>query len=272
MKDELYFNSINPAMNPIRPKKSLGQHFLKDTGIADRIAGSLLAEGCDSILEIGPATGVLTRPLIGRGFKDFRVVEIDKNLVGYLKNNLGSYCNIIEGDFLELDIEKLFPGTLAITGNFPYNISAPILFQVLRYREKVIELTGMFQREVAKRLCAVPGSKTYGIISVLIQAFYNVEYLFTVSEKVFFPPPKVKSAVIRMRRNNTEHLDCDEELFFKVVKSSFNQRRKMLRNSLKSAFRLSSENNPLLHLRPEQLSVEQFINLTRWVSENLISE
>ncbi|MBP7730199.1 MAG: 16S rRNA (adenine(1518)-N(6)/adenine(1519)-N(6))-dimethyltransferase RsmA [Bacteroidales bacterium] len=259
-------------MNGIRPKKSLGQHFLKDTGIADRIAGSLLAEGCDSVLEIGPATGVLTRPLIEMGFKDFRVVEIDRNLVEYLKNNLGSYCDIIEGDFLELDLEKLFPGTLAITGNFPYNISAPILFKVLRYRDKVIELTGMFQREVAKRLCAVPGSKTYGIISVLIQAFYNVEYLFTVSENVFFPPPKVKSAVIRMRRNNTKHLNCDEELFLKVVKSSFNQRRKMLRNSLKSAFRLRSEDNPLLHLRPEQLTVEQFINLTRWVSENIISE
>ncbi|HCI55725.1 MAG TPA: 16S rRNA (adenine(1518)-N(6)/adenine(1519)-N(6))-dimethyltransferase RsmA [Bacteroidales bacterium] len=259
-------------MNGIRPKKSLGQHFLKDTGIADRIAGSLLAEGCDSVLEIGPATGVLTRPLIEMGFKDFRVVEIDRNLVEYLKNNLGSYCDIIEGDFLELDLEKLFPGTLAITGNFPYNISAPILFKVLRYRDKVIELTGMFQREVAKRLCAVPGSKTYGIISVLIQAFYNVEYLFTVSENVFFPPPKVKSAVIRMRRNNTKHLNCDEELFLKVVKSSFNQRRKMLRNSLKSAFRLRSEDNPLLHLRPEQLTVEQFISLTCWVSENLVSE
>jgi len=256
----------------VSPKKSLGQHFLKDESTARKIAESLLCENCDSVLEIGPGMGILTRFLLKRNFRDFRVVEIDRESVEYLRKNLPELKNIITGDFLKTDLDSLFQGNVAITGNFPYNISAPILFRVLEFRNKIRELTGMFQREVAQRICARPGSKTYGILSVLIQAYYNAEYLFTVSENVFYPPPKVKSGVIRLIRNGVDKLNCDEELFFRVVKSSFNQRRKMLRNSIRASFLLSSEDNRFFHLRPEQLTVEQFIELTRWISENVVSE
>lgn len=257
-------------MGRVKPKKNLGQHFLRDKGIAARIAGSLSGEGYDSILEIGPGTGILTRFLIERKFPDFRVIEIDNESVHYLRENIPALKEIIRGDFLKMDIDSIFPGKLGITGNFPYDISTQILFKVLSHRNKVLELTGMFQKEVAERICAPPGSKTYGILSVLIQAFYSAEYLFTVSEHVFSPPPKVKSGVIRLVRNNVSALSCDESLFFQVVKASFNQRRKTLRNSVRSAFNLKADDYPDFGLRPEQLSVDQFIELTGWIEKNRI--
>ena len=255
-------------MGAVRPKKNLGQHFLKDESVARRISETLTGNGYDSVLEVGPGTGVLTEFLLERGFRDFRVIEIDNESVHYLTEHFRDLKHIIRGDFLWLDLDELFTGKMAVIGNFPYNISTQILFRVLDYRDKVTEVCGMFQKEVAERICAQPGSKTYGIISVLIQAFYSAEYLFTVSETVFSPPPKVKSGVIRMRRNEVTGLTCDEKLFTRVVKAAFNQRRKTLRNSIKSAFRLKNEDYPLFGLRPEQLSVEQFVDLTRWVEEN----
>jgi 16S rRNA (adenine1518-N6/adenine1519-N6)-dimethyltransferase len=255
-------------MSKVRAKKGLGQHFLRDKSIARRIAGLLTFEGYQSVLEIGPGMGVLTEFLIERGFPDLRVVEIDFESVEYLRNSF-SDLNIIQGDFLTMNIDKTFDGKIAITGNFPYNISSQIVFRAIEHRDKVVELAGMFQKEVAERICAGPGSKTYGILSVLTGAFYKTKYQFTVSEKVFSPPPKVKSGVITLRRNETESLGCDEKLFFRVVKASFNQRRKMLRNSVKAAFNLKSEDYPHLHLRPEQLSVEGFVSLTNWIEENL---
>ncbi len=257
-------------MNRVRPKKNLGQHFLKDKKIAARIADSITGEGYESVLEIGPGMGILTKFLLDRNFRDFRVIEIDHESVNYLKENLPELKNIITGDFLNIDINSLFDAKFCIAGNFPYNISSQILFKVLDNRDKVVEVTGMFQKEVAERICAGPGSKTYGILSVLLQAYYETDYLFSVSENVFSPPPKVKSGVIRLKRNGTKTLGCDEQLFTRVVKASFNQRRKTLRNSVRSAFRLKSEDNSLFHLRPEQLSVDQFIGLTNWVKANMI--
>jgi len=257
-------------MVKVRAKKSLGQHFLKDKAVARRVADSLSGSGCDSILEIGPGTGILTGFLLQRKFRDFRVIEIDNESVHYLQTNFPELSNLIRGDFLQLDIDRMFPGKLGIIGNFPYNISTQILFKVLDHRNKIVEITGMLQKEVAERICAGPGSRTYGILSVLLQAFYDARYLFTVPESVFSPPPRVKSGVIRLIRNETESLDCDEKLFFRVVKSCFNQRRKTLRNSVRSAFQLRSEDYPEFHLRPEQLSVYQFINLTNWISVNKI--
>jgi 16S rRNA (adenine1518-N6/adenine1519-N6)-dimethyltransferase len=256
-------------MSKVRPKKGLGQHFLKDKEIAARIADSLTGEGYESVIEIGPGMGILTGFLMLRKFKDFRVIEIDNESVHYLETNLPELTNIIRGDFLAMDIDSVFNEKLGVIGNFPYNISTQILFKVLENKEKIIEVTGMLQKEVAERICAGPGSKTYGILSVLLQAFYNIEYLFTVSEDVFSPPPKVKSGVIRLRRNETKKLDCDEILFKKVVKACFNQRRKTLRNSVRAVFELKAEDYPLFHLRPEQLSVNQFVNLTNWIEENI---
>lgn len=257
-------------MERVRAKKSLGQHFLKDKSVAKRISDSLTGTGYDSVVEVGPGMGILTGFLIDRNFKDFRVIEIDRESVEYLRVAFpGLTGSIIEGDFLKADLKKLFPGYFAVAGNFPYNISSQILFKVLDNRDMMLEVTGMFQKEVADRICTGPGSKTYGILSVLIQAFYRTEYLFTVSEKVFSPPPKVKSAVIRLRRNDTRSLPCDEELFFKVVKAGFNQRRKTLRNSIRAVFPLKSEDNKALSMRPEQLTVREFIDLTNWVAQNL---
>jgi 16S rRNA (adenine1518-N6/adenine1519-N6)-dimethyltransferase len=258
-------------MNRVRAKKRLGQHFLKDENIARKIAGSLEAKGYDSVLEIGPGMGILTEILLERKFSDFRVIEIDNESIEYLKGHFPDLKCIIEGDFLRLDLDECFSSEMGIIGNFPYNISTQILFRVLKYRHKVLEVTGMFQKEVAERIHSGPGSKTYGILSVLIQAFYNIEYLFTVSENVFSPPPKVKSAVIRLTRNNTKDLACNETLFFSVVKASFNQRRKTLRNSIRAVFELRSEENPVLKLRPEQLSVEQFVSLTNWLEETMVA-
>jgi 16S rRNA (adenine1518-N6/adenine1519-N6)-dimethyltransferase len=255
-------------MEKVRAKKGLGQHFLKDKNIARKVSESLSGAGYDSVLEIGPGMGILTQFLLDRKFPDLRVVEIDNESVRYLRAMMPEITNIIEGDFLRIDIAALFPGKCAIIGNFPYNISSQIMFRILEKRDMVVEVVGMFQREVAERICSGPGSKTYGILSVLLQAFYHAEYLFTVPESVFSPPPKVKYGVIRLRRNNLEKLDCDEELFFRVVKSCFNQRRKMLRNSVRSAFEMASMDYSGLNLRPEQLSIGEFIDLTGWISRN----
>jgi len=257
-------------MTWVTPKKSLGQHFLKDKAIAGRIASTLTGIGYDSVLEIGPGMGMLTGFLLERGFKDFHVIEIDNESVHYLNENFPVFKNIITGDFLNMDLDSFFPGKMAVIGNFPYNISTQIFFKVLKHKEKVVEISGMLQKEVAERICAGPGSKTYGILSVLLQAYYKTEYLFTVSEHVFSPPPKVKSAVIRLTRNDVENLECDEKLFFRVVKACFNQRRKTLRNSVRSAFELKRDDYPEFGLRPEQLSVGQFVKLTDWIAENMI--
>jgi 16S rRNA (adenine1518-N6/adenine1519-N6)-dimethyltransferase len=252
------------------PKKSLGQHFLKDTATARKITDTLTGNGYGTVLEIGPGMGILTGYLLEKNFNDFRVIEIDNEAVHYINEHFPELKNVITGDFLSLDIEKYFTDKLAIIGNFPYNISTQIFFKVLKHREKVVEIAGMLQKEVAERICAGPGSKTYGILSVLLQAFYKTEYLFTVPEHFFSPPPKVKSGVIRLMRNNVKNLDCDEVLFFRVVKACFNQRRKTLRNSVRAAFDLKRDDYPEFGLRPEQLSVDQFVQLTRWIDENRI--
>jgi 16S rRNA (adenine1518-N6/adenine1519-N6)-dimethyltransferase len=254
----------------VKPKKNLGQHFLKDRDTAARIAASLTGQGYSSVLEIGPGTGILTGYLLERGFPDFRVIEIDNESVYFLKRDFPGLTEIIRGDFLIMDIEKYFTGKLAVIGNFPYNISSQILFRVLGHKDRIIEVCGMFQKEVAERICSRPGSRTYGILSVLLQAFYTTEYLFTVPPHVFSPPPKVQSGVIRLRRNQVRELGCDEKLFLKVVKASFNQRRKTLRNSIKAAFRLKKEDYSDFGLRPEQLSVDQFVHLTNWIGCNMI--
>jgi 16S rRNA (adenine1518-N6/adenine1519-N6)-dimethyltransferase len=260
-------------MGKVQPKRNLGQHFLKDIGIARRIADSLTGVGYSTVLEIGPGMGILTGCLIERGFHDFRVIEIDNESVHYLQTNFPELNNIIRGDFLSMDFDSFFPDKVGIIGNFPYNISTQIFFKVLKHREKVVEISGMLQKEVSERICAGPGSKTYGILSVLLQAFYKTEYLFTVPEHVFSPPTKVKSGVIRLIRNDVKNLDCDETLFVRVVKACFNQRRKTLRNSVRAAFDLKRDDYFEFGLRPEQLSVDQFVQLTRWIDENrIISE
>lgn len=256
-------------MGQVHPKKNLGQHFLNDRNIASKIAYTLSGEGYSSVLEIGPGMGILTQFLIERNFPCFKVIEIDNESVSYLHKNLPD-LEIIRGDFLNMNIESYFSDKLAVIGNFPYNISTQIFFKLLKNRDQVVEISGMLQKEVAERICAGPGSKVYGILSVLLQAFYSTEYLFTVSPGVFSPPPKVKSGVILLRRNNIKKLDCDEDLFIKVVKACFNQRRKMLRNSVKSTFTLSRDDYAEFELRPEQLSVEQFVKLTNWIEENRI--
>jgi 16S rRNA (adenine1518-N6/adenine1519-N6)-dimethyltransferase len=247
-------------MNTVRPKKHLGQHFLKDENIARKIVNSLGPE-VQNVLEVGPGMGVLTKNLILREFKDLRVAEIDEESVIYLTNHFPG-LKIISGDFLKLDLNELFTGKFAIIGNFPYNISSQIFFKVLEHRDLVTEVVGMVQKEVAERIAAPPGSKTYGILSVLLQAWYKIDYLFTVNEQVFIPPPKVKSAVIRFTRNTTDHLECDERLFFNLVKTGFNQRRKTLRNAIRSLYP-EGFNHPFLDKRAEQLSVSEFVELAQ---------
>jgi 16S rRNA (adenine1518-N6/adenine1519-N6)-dimethyltransferase len=254
----------------VNPKKYLGQHFLNDRDIARRIANTLSGSGYSSVLEIGPGTGILTGFLVDRQFPDFRVIEIDNESAYYLKENFPGLKEIIRGDFLVMDIDQYFHGKLAIIGNFPYNISSQIMFKILDNRDKIVEVCGMFQKEVAERICSPPGSKIYGILSVMLQAFYTPEYLFTVPEHVFSPPPKVKSGVIRLTRNKIKKLGCDESLFQKVIKAGFNQRRKTLRNSVKAAFNLKREDYKDFGLRPEQLSVVQFVELTNWIEQNRI--
>ena len=257
-------------MTRVFPKKSLGQHFLKDTATARKITDTLTGNGYGTVLEIGPGMGILTGYLLEKNFNDFRVIEIDNEAVHYINEHFPELKNVITGDFLSMDIDKYFTDKMAVIGNFPYNISTQIFFKVLKHRDKVVEITGMLQKEVAERICAGPGSKTYGILSVLLQAFYKTEYLFTVPEHVFSPPPKVKSGVIRLIRNDVKNLDCDEALFLRVVKACFNQRRKTLRNSVRAAFELKRDDYPEFGLRPEQLSVDQFVQLTQWIDENRI--
>ena len=253
-------------MNSYRSKKSLGQHFLTDTNIATKIVASLYAKDVNAVVEIGPGRGILTRDLVKNSQYDTYLVEIDGALVEQLSQSFPELKHrILHADFLKLDISGSFKGPIAIIGNFPYNISSQIFFKILENRDNVVEVVGMVQKEVAERIKTGPGSKTYGILSVLLQAYYHVEYLFTVNEKVFDPPPKVKSAVIRLTRNKIETLDCDETLFFRLVKTGFNQRRKILRNSLRSILLNLRLDHELMLRRPEELSVSQFVSLTRLV-------
>lgn len=256
----------------VRPKKSLGQHFLTDLDIARRIAETLSEYKGMPILEVGPGMGVLTQYLLAEEH-DVTVVEIDTESVAYLNKNFPQLSGrIVEGDFLQMDLAKEFGKNLCVIGNYPYNISSQIFFKVLDYKDMVPCCSGMIQKEVAERLAAKPGSKTYGILSVLMQAWYNVEYLFTVSEHVFNPPPKVKSAVIRMTRNDVTELGCNEQLFKRIVKTAFNQRRKTMRNSLKSIIEPGSPilANEVFNLRPEQISVSQFIELTNEIEKHIV--
>ena len=280
-------------MKQVRPKKNLGQHFLTDLSIARRIADTVDACPDLPVLEVGPGMGVMTQYLVEKP-RPFKVVEIDRESVAYLKATLfkveredgendSGDGRIIEGDFLRMDLSKVFGGQqFVLTGNYPYDISSQIFFKMIDNRELIPCCTGMIQHEVAQRIASQPGTKAYGILSVLIQAWYDVEYLFMVDETVFNPPPKVKSAVIRMTRNKTQHLGCDEQLFKRVVKTVFNQRRKMLRVSLKQLLPSSSlsadpapiaelHSHPFMTLRPEQLTIAQFVELTNMVGKVLCS-
>jgi 16S rRNA (adenine1518-N6/adenine1519-N6)-dimethyltransferase len=254
----------------VRAKKKLGQHFLKNEDIAEKIVNSLSrSSDYKQVLEVGPGMGVLTKYLIAQPAYETFVIDIDRESIAYLETHFPSLKkNIINGDFLKLDLEQLFKGPFAVIGNFPYNISTEILFKVLDHKEQVPEVVGMFQKEVAERIAAKPRNKTYGITSVLLQAFYDIEYLFTVGENEFNPPPRVKSAVIRLHRNNVKQLDCDEKLFRQVVKAGFNQRRKTLRNSIR-AFKLRPEflDHKYLSQRAEELSVADFVALTNMIGE-----
>ena len=257
-------------MDKVKAKKHLGQHFLKDESIAKDIADSLTLNGYKKVLEIGPGMGVLTKYLLDKDVETY-VIEIDTESVEYLNAHYPKlHGKIISEDFLKYDISKTFGDEpFAIIGNFPYNISSQIVFRALEMRERIPEFSGMFQKEVAERICEKKGSKTYGILSVLVQAFYHAEYLFTVPEHVFNPPPKVKSGVLRLIRKEEYHLPVNEKLFFSVVKMAFNQRRKTLRNSLKSYILTESlKEDSIFDLRPEQLSTEQFIELTQKIAAN----
>ena len=253
-------------MTTVKPKKALGQHFLKDLSVARRIADSI--DTCPQLplLEIGPGMGVLTQFLMEKE-RPLKVVEIDRESVAYLQDNFPKQLsdNIIAGDFLKMDLQECFNGQpFVLIGNYPYNISSQIFFKMLDNKELIPCCAGMIQKEVAERIASPAGKKAYGILSVLLQAYYDIEYLFTVSEHVFDPPPKVKSAVIRMTRNHRESLPCDEKLFKTVIKTAFNQRRKTLRNSLKPLLGKEAAvySEPIFDKRPEQLSVDQFIELT----------
>lgn len=282
----------------VRPKKALGQHFLTDLSVAQKIADALVVDsvgGADPeagtvtvgniaaampVLEIGPGMGVLSQYLLEREDIDLRMIEIDRESVDYLLVHFTKASGrVIEGDFLKMDLKYFFPGTFAVIGNFPYNISSQIFFRIIDHKDSIPQVVCMIQKEVAERIAEQPGSKTYGILSVLLQAWYDIEYLFTVGEGAFNPPPKVKSAVIRLRRNSRTELGCDEKLFKTIVKTGFNQRRKTLRNSLKPLIadkaareawtpEQSAEflSNPVFELRPERLSVEDFIALTKLFS------
>ncbi len=251
-------------MQQVRPKKFLGQHFLTDLSVAQRIAETISA---GRVLEIGPGMGVLTQYLLKNKDIDLTAIELDRESVAYLQEWYPE-LHLIEGDFLKLDLTELYPeGEFCVIGNYPYNISSQIFFKVLEYKDRIPVCSGMIQKEVAERIASKPGKKAYGILSVLLQAYYDIEYLFTVNENVFAPPPKVKSAVVRLTRNRRQELGCDEQLFKQVVKTAFNQRRKQMRNSLMP---LVGKDHPLLSdpvftKRPEQLSVEEFIELTNLI-------
>lgn len=282
----------------VRPKKALGQHFLTDLSVAQKIADALVVDGVGGavpeagavpsgntdavmpVLEIGPGMGVLSQYLLEREDIDLKMIEIDRESVDYLLTHFPKASGrVIEGDFLKMNLSYFFPSTFAVIGNFPYNISSQIFFRIIDHKDSIPQVVCMIQKEVAERIAEQPGSKTYGILSVLLQAWYDIEYLFTVGEGAFNPPPKVKSAVIRLRRNSRTELGCDEKLFKTIVKTGFNQRRKTLRNSLKPliADKAAREawtpeqstdflSNPVFELRPERLSVEDFIALTKLFS------
>ena len=257
-------------MSLVKAKKYLGQHFLTDKNIAKKIVDSLqVASQYKQVLEVGPGMGILSDYLLQKEEYETSLIDVDLESFQYLEKKyplLGD--RLINGDFLKLDFKDVFPGPFGIIGNFPYNISSQILFKILENRDQVVEVVGMFQKEVAQRCAEKPGSKEYGILSVFLQAYYEVEYLFTVKAGVFNPPPKVLSAVIRLTRNRVEQLECDEKLFWLVVKAGFNQRRKTLRNALSSLINKDEMgNDPMLDLRAERLSVADFVHLTKMISE-----
>lgn len=258
-------------MSLVKAKKHLGQHFLTDKNIAEKIVNSLQgAAEYKRVLEVGPGMGILSDFLLQKKDFDTHLIDLDVESFEFLHKKYPQLGDkLINGDFLELDFKSVFPGKFGIIGNFPYNISSQILFKVLDNRDQVVEVVGMFQKEVAQRCVEKPGSKEYGILSVFLQAYYDVEYLFTVKAGVFNPPPKVLSAVIRLKRNNVDKLDCDEKLFWQVVKAGFNQRRKTLRNALSSLISKDKmPEEPMLELRAERLSVADFVKLTRVIAEN----
>ena len=251
----------------VKPKKYLGQHFLIDEQISQRISEAISKFKKIKLLEIGPGTGALTKYLLHENI-DLISYELDTESITYLKNAYPT-LKVHNEDILKIDWTKIFKGNYSVTGNFPYNISSQILFKIYENRTIIDEMVGMFQKEVAERVCSGPGSKKYGILSVLIQALYNIEYLFTVNEEVFNPPPKVKSGVIKITRNNIIELDCDEKLFFRIVKAIFNQRRKMARNSLKPILGDKKIDHILLTKRPEELSIENFIEITKMIESKI---
>ena len=254
-------------MQQVRAKKFLGQHFLKDLSVAQRIAETITA---GRVLEIGPGMGVLTQYLLKNPNLQTTAIEIDRESVADLKEWYPE-LHLIEGDFLKLDLNIIYPdGEFCVIGNYPYNISSQIFFKVLDHKDRIPVCSGMIQKEVAERIASKPGKKAYGILSVLLQAYYDIEYLFTVDEHVFNPPPKVKSAVVRLTRNNRQQLDCDEALFKTIVKTAFNQRRKQMRNSLMGIVGKENPllNDPIFTKRPEQLSVEEFISLTKLIQNS----
>ena len=263
----------------VKAKKHLGQHFLKDEKIAQQIADTLTMTGYNNVIEVGPGTGVLTKYLLMRNI-DLVAMDLDAESIVYLNHSFplehpkvvheNSKFQVLEADFLKFDLKQLYGDQqFAITGNFPYNISTQIVFKMLELRQQVPEFSGMFQKEVAKRICEKEGNKTYGILSVLVQAFYDAEYLFTVHPEVFDPPPKVQSGVLKLTRKENFNIDCDEKLFYQVVKAAFNQRRKTLRNSLKS-FNLSDnlKEDTIFDRRPEQMAVNDFISLTKRIAND----
>lgn len=258
----------------VKPKKHLGQHFLHDKEICKMVSDSLTFFGdYKDLIEIGPGTGALTEFLCEHKNVNLHLMDVDDESIRFLQENYKDKVkSILHEDFLNYPLDKIVAeGKIGIVGNFPYNISSQILFRVLDHKDRIPEVVGMFQKEVAVRIAEGPGSKDYGIISVLLQAYYDIEYLFTVDEQVFTPPPKVKSGVIRLIRNKVQQLDCDEVLFKKVVKTCFNQRRKMIRNSIRT-LNPNAADHPYFTRRPEQLSVAEFIELTKWVELHSIKE
>ena len=247
----------------VRAKKIFGQHFLRDKGVILQIVENFPPADGTPVLEVGPGMGILTEELLKKFKENLYAVEVDSVMYEYLQKRfpqLGDH--LIHSDFLKLRLDEIFSGPFFLVGNFPYNISSQIVFKMLDHRQQVRSMLGMFQKEVARRIVSGPGSKEYGIISVLVSAYYKSEYLFEVPEHAFEPPPKVKSAVIRLTRNDVEKLPCDEKLFKQIVKTSFNQRRKMLRNTLRSIIKPGEEANPIFTKRPEQLSLDEFMHIT----------
>lgn len=253
----------------VRAKKALGQHFLTDERVASRIVESLGRSGVRDVLEIGPGMGVLTKYLLQREDIDLKLVELDSESVSYLLTHFSSMQGrLYEADYLRLDMRRLFPSDYRVIGNFPYNISSQIFFKILDDKDRVPEVVCMIQKEVAERIAEKPGSKTYGILSVLLQAWYDIDYVLTVEPGAFCPPPKVRSAVIRLRRNSRQDLGCDEKAFRAVVKTAFNQRRKTLRNALKPLLKEGFEcSDPVFDLRAERLGVEDFVRLTNLLGQ-----